>query len=111
MPTSAELAGELRDEYPVSGLISVLRRDSNLSIQEKKITIVHGEQMLLNKAYSSRFRKFMASQLLARRIDLVLGERVKGIPPQGSGEVEFESGGKISDAGLVVSSSLPCVPS
>jgi len=84
-----ELAGELRDEYP-----------------NKKITIVQGNDQLLNETYSNRFRKYMASQLRKRNIDLLLGEYVDQFPPSGSGELVFRSGRKLN-AGLVAVTSGP----
>jgi len=84
-----ELAGELRDEYP-----------------DKKITIVQGNDLLLNDTYSNRFRKYVASQLRARKIDLILGEYVDQFPPSGSGELVFRSGTKLN-AGLVAITSGP----
>jgi len=84
-----ELAGELRDEYP-----------------NKKITIVQGNDKLLNEAYSDRFRKYVASQLKARKVDLILGEYVDQFPPSGSGELVFRSGRKLN-AGVVAITSGP----
>jgi len=84
-----ELAGELRDEYP-----------------NKKITIVQGNDKLLNDAYSDRFRNHVASQLRRRKIDLVLGEYADQFPGSGSGELAFRSGRKMH-AGLVVVTSGP----
>jgi len=71
-------------------------------LQDKKITIVQGNDKLLNDAYSNRFRKFVATQLRTRKIDLILGEYVDQFPPSGSGELVFRSGRKLN-AGLVVS--------
>ena len=78
------------------------RRVADLSYQDKKVTIVHGGDKLLNEAYPDKFRKSVESQLRARKIDLVLGEYADQFPPSGSGELVFRSGGKIN-AGLVVS--------
>jgi len=84
-----ELAGELRDEY-----------------SDKKITIVQGNDRLLNDAYPVKFRKQMESQMRARGIDLILGEFVDQFPPSGSGELVFRSGRKL-DAGVVAVTSGP----
>jgi len=84
-----ELAGELRDEYT-----------------DKKITIVHGSDKLLNDTYSDRFRRTMESKLRARKIDIILGEYAEQFPPSGSGEVVFRSGEKLN-AGLVAMTSGP----
>ena len=82
----------------------VFRLDPDSPLQNKKITIVQGDQKLLNATYKDRFRNYMASQLRARNIDLVLGEYVDHFPADGSGELGFRSGVKM-DAGLVVSGS------
>ena len=73
-------------------------------MQDKKITIVQASDKLLNNAYTDRFRKYVASQLRARNIELVLGEYADKFPPNGSGELVFRSGKKMN-AGLVVSGS------
>ena len=77
-------------------------------MKDKKITIVQGNDKLLNDAYSDRFRKFMASQLRARKIDLLLGEYADQFPTAGPGELIFRSGRKVH-ADLVVSSSFICI--
>ena len=80
------------------------RLDPDLSSQDKKITIVHGGDKLLNDTYSDSFRRSMESKLRARKVDIILGEYVDQFPPSGSGELVFRSGEKIN-AGLVVSNS------
>jgi len=84
-----ELSGEIRDEYP-----------------EKKITIVHAQENLLNDAYPARYRNHVKAGTAARKVDLLLGEFVEKFPPSGSGELVFRSGKKL-DAGLVVTVSGP----
>lgn len=111
LPNSVELAGELRDEYPVSAYPrSCSESDADLQMQEKKITIIQGDTMLLNSAYPNKFRKYMESQLRARNIDLLLGDYVDKVPENGSGKLEFRSGRSIQ-ASLVVSISFAYVRS
>ena len=81
------------------------RCNADLSLQDKKITIVHGSDKLLNDTYPDKFRKLVESQLRARKIDLILGEYADQFPPSGSGEIVFRSGQKLN-AGLVVSTSF-----
>jgi len=76
--------------------------------QEKKITIVHAGDKLLNNTYSDRYRKFVGSQMRERNIDLTLGEYAEQFPPSGSGELVLRSGRKIN-AGLVVSNPFACM--
>jgi len=85
------------------------RLDADLLLQDKKITIVHGGDKLLNDTYSDRFRRTMESKLRARKIDIILGEHADQFPPSGSGEVVFRSGEKFN-AGLVVSNSFCMSP-
>ena len=85
------------------------RPNADLPSQDKKITIVHGGDKLLNATYSDKFRRSIESKLRARDIDIILGEYVDQFPPSGSGELVFRSGEKLN-AGLVVSNSFPCMP-
>jgi len=84
-----ELSGEIRDEHP-----------------DKKITIVHAQDNLLNETYPAKYRNRVKAGVAARGIDLVLNEYVEEFPPSGSGELVFRSGKKLS-AGLVVIASGP----
>jgi len=84
-----ELSGEIRDEHP-----------------DKNITIVHGQDNLLNDAYPAKYRNYVKAGVAARKINLVLGEFVTNFPPSGSGELVFRSG-KTLDAGLVIITSGP----
>ena len=81
-----------------------------MPLQDKKITIVHGGDKLLNDTYSDRFRRTMESQFRARNVDIILGEHADQFPPSGSGEVVFRSGEKIN-AGVVVSNPFASTPS
>ncbi|KAF9645450.1 FAD/NAD(P)-binding domain-containing protein [Thelephora ganbajun] len=84
-----ELSGEIRDEYP-----------------DKKVTIVHAQDNLLNDAYPTRYRNCVKAGVTARKTDLVLGEFVVEFPLSGSGELVFRSGKKLN-AGLVVAAFGP----
>jgi len=84
-----ELSGEIRDQYP-----------------DKKITIVHAQDNLLNGTYPAKYRNYVKAGVVARKIELVLGEYVVEFPPSGSGELVFKSGNKLN-AGLVVITSGP----
>lgn len=57
----------------------------------------------MNDAYPVKYRDYVKAGVIARKIDLVLGEFVEEFPPSGSGELCFKSGKKLN-AGLVVSS-------
>lgn len=99
-----ELSGEIRDEYPVRRAIihDASRIEIYIGVQDKKITIVHGQDNILNDAYPIKYRNRVKAGLAARNIDLVLGEFVQEFPPSGSGELVFKSEKKLN-AGLVVS--------
>ncbi|KAF9778269.1 hypothetical protein BJ322DRAFT_1094226 [Thelephora terrestris] len=84
-----ELSGEIRDEYP-----------------EKHITLVHGQDNLLNDTYPAKYRNRVKAGVAARNIDLMLGEFVTEFPPSGSGELVLRSGERLN-AGLVVITSGP----
>ena len=85
------------------------RNNADALSQEKKITIVHAGDKLLNDTYTDKFRNVMASKINARDIDLLLGEYAEKFPPSGSGELVLRSGKKIN-AGLVVSNLFACIP-
>ena len=100
-----ELSGEIRDEYPVRrASLDASCLGIQVRIQDKKITIVHGQDNLLNDTYPAKYRNYVKAGVAARNVDLVLGEYVVEFPPSGSGELLFKSGKKLN-AGLVVSSS------
>jgi len=84
-----ELSGEIRDGYP-----------------DKKVTIVHAQDNLLNDAYPAKYRNRVKAGVAARNVNLVLGQFVAEFPPSGSGELVFKSGEKLN-AGLVVVTSGP----
>ncbi|KAH9947019.1 hypothetical protein B0H21DRAFT_692666 [Amylocystis lapponica] len=80
-----ETAGELRDTFP-----------------DKKITLVQSDKMLLNAVYPKKFRKDVERRVRARKIDVLLGERVDAIPEPGTVGLTTSSGKVLADADLVV---------
>lgn len=98
-----ELAGELRDEYPV-GSLSTYYKSSSLSsvLQTKKITMVHGHTLVLNQTYPVKFREMVGTQFKARNIEFILNDFVESFPESDSGEVGLKSGQKVK-ADLIVS--------
>ncbi|TFK56637.1 FAD/NAD-P-binding domain-containing protein [Heliocybe sulcata] len=78
-----EFAGELKDVYP-----------------NKKVTIVHSDQDLLNGIYPSKWRKNIGKRMRARGVDLVLNDYVEGAPE--SGTIITRNGHMIKDVDLVV---------
>jgi hypothetical protein len=71
--------------------------------QNKQITVVHGEPLLLNPAYPEKYRKRVQKQWEARGIKFALGDFVDSFPESGTGEIVFRSGKKMT-TDLVVSS-------
>jgi hypothetical protein len=80
----------------------VSRLGIQIRFQDKKITIVHAQDNLLNDTYPAKYRNYVKAGVAARKVDLVLGEFVEVYPHSGSGELVFKSGKKLN-AGLVVS--------
>jgi len=70
-------------------------------VQDKKVAIVHGRDLLLNDQFPDKFRKLVNQKLEARGIELVLGDYVATFPESGGGEIVFRSGNKLQ-ADLVV---------
>ena len=98
----SELAGELKDYYPVCiHLTRCPTRESNNYLQDKKVVIVHGRNLLLNEQFPENFRKLVNQKLEARGVELVLGDYVAKFPENGGGEVVLRSGKKLQ-ADLVV---------
>ncbi|KAF8178480.1 hypothetical protein BJ912DRAFT_664608 [Pholiota molesta] len=83
---AAEYAGEMKDFWP-----------------EKKVTIVHGQDLLLNDAYPNCFRKDVAKGLRSRGIEIVLNDWVDELEPSESGVIKTRNGKRII-ADLVI----PC---
>jgi len=86
-----ETAGEIKDAYP-----------------DKKVTIVHGNSHLMNKAYPLRFRVAVEKSVRKRGVELVLGDFVDTIPEAGSTQITTRSGKKIqADYGLLTRGPKP----
>ncbi|KAF9471446.1 FAD/NAD-P-binding domain-containing protein [Pholiota conissans] len=83
---ACEYAGEIKDLWP-----------------EKKVTIVHSQNLLLNDAYPNYFRKDVATGLRKREVDIVLSDYVDDLEPTESGVIKTRNGKRII-ADLVV----PC---
>ncbi|KAF9002191.1 FAD/NAD(P)-binding domain-containing protein [Cyathus striatus] len=82
---SIEFAGEIKDIWP-----------------SKNITIVHGDRMLMNKAYPERFRKALEKAVRSRDIKLALNDYIDEFPQDGIKEVKTR-GGNVIKADLVLS--------
>lgn len=74
--------------------------------QEKKVTIVHGDQLLLNATYPDKVRKAAAASMLARGVELVLGEYVDVSETKEVQGLATRSGKELKDADFVVSPSF-----
>lgn len=68
---------------------------------EKKVTIVHGQDFLLNDAYPKYFRKDVAKGLRNRGVEIVLNDWVDELEPSESGVIKTRNGKRII-ADLVV---------
>jgi hypothetical protein len=77
---------------------------TNNRVQDKKVVIVHGRNLLLNDQFPDAFRKLVNQKLEARGVELVLGDYVATFP-RNCGEVVFRSGNKLQ-ADLVVRTCL-----
>ncbi|KAL1740886.1 hypothetical protein HDZ31DRAFT_46573 [Schizophyllum fasciatum] len=58
-----EFAGEIKEFHP-----------------DKKVTIVHGADLLLNDTYPTKFRKAFESRLRAKGVDIIYEDYVENIP-------------------------------
>ena len=103
-----ELAGELKQAYPVSTYIKVdvcllwPRFTWYVPAQKKKVTLVHRDKLLLNPAYPDKYRKDIERRTRARGIDIILGDEVEDLTESVSG-VTTKHGRSIPDADLLVS--------
>ena len=70
-------------------------------LQDKKVVIVHGRDLLLNDQFPDKFRRLVNQKLEARGIELILGDYVATLPETCGGEIVFRSGNKLQ-ADLVV---------
>ncbi|KAJ7161388.1 FAD/NAD(P)-binding domain-containing protein [Mycena crocata] len=81
---AVEYAGEIKDVWP-----------------DKEVTIVHGEDAIMNSTYPANFRKGLEKGLHARGINVILEDFVDEIPPVGPATVKTRKGNVI-DADLVI---------
>ena len=70
-------------------------------LQDKRITIVQGDELLLNDAYPSNFRKSVAKSIRKRDVTVILNDRVDDMTISDAGIVTTRSGRKVV-ADLVV---------
>jgi hypothetical protein len=98
----SELAGELRDVYPVCSGLCTFPPPLRVS-QDKKLTIVHGDKLPLNNFYPQKFRATVRKNLEMRNIELVFEEYVDTIPSPGETAEAKTRSGKSIEADLVVS--------
>jgi glycine/D-amino acid oxidase-like deaminating enzyme len=71
-------------------------------LQETKVTIVQGDNLLTNKTYPDKFRKALDASLRARGVDIIYNDFVDDIPADGVIGVTTRNG-RMIDADLVVS--------
>jgi NADH dehydrogenase FAD-containing subunit len=70
-------------------------------VQEKEVTIVHGDNELLNPTYKASFRKALEKGLRARGVKIILNDFIDEFPAAGPAVVKTRNGHHI-DADLVV---------
>jgi len=75
--------------------------DQKLS-QTKRVTIVHGQELLLNDAYPKYFRKNVATAIHKRGVEVILNDWVDSLDIIDPGLISTRSGRKLV-ADLVVS--------
>jgi len=80
----SEFAGEIKDAYP-----------------DTKVTIVHGDSQVLNKAYPDKFRRALEKSLRERGVEFVFNDYVDVIPETPVSQVTTRKG-KVIKADLVV---------
>ncbi|KAF5379373.1 hypothetical protein D9615_006582 [Tricholomella constricta] len=85
-----ELAGEIKDQWP-----------------EKKVTIVHGDKLLLNDTYPDKPRKAAETSLRARGVQLVLGEFVDFAETAEVEGLSTRNGTELKNADFVVQTRGP----
>ena len=56
------------------------------------MTIIHGDNMLLNKTYPDSFRKDVGARIHARGVNLVLGDYIDELPAAGVDNVRTRNG-------------------
>lgn len=70
-------------------------------LQDKRITIVHGDELLLNEAYPNSFRKSVAKSVRKRDVTVILDDRVDDMSISDASIVTTHNGRKLV-ADLVV---------
>ncbi|KAG6844176.1 hypothetical protein H0H87_009146 [Tephrocybe sp. NHM501043] len=85
-----ELAGEIKDQWP-----------------EKKVTIVHGDKLLLNPSYPDKVRRSAAASVTARGIQLVLDEYINEPETKEVQGISTASGTELKGADLVIQTRGP----
>jgi len=73
-----------------------------MSIQKKKITIVHAEERVLNSVYPNSFRKDVEKRLRSHDVKVVHNTRIDDIPSDGLEGNARTADGKTIDSDLVV---------
>ncbi|VDC06531.1 unnamed protein product [Peniophora sp. CBMAI 1063] len=81
-----EYAGEVRDFFP-----------------DKKATIVHNQKLLLNPYYPDKFRRYIADDVRAAGVEMLLGDSVDTLQASEGKGLTTRSGKKL-DADLIVPS-------
>lgn len=79
-----EIAGEVKDVWP-----------------HKKVTIVHGQEHLVNGTYPMKWRTNIEKRMRQRGVDVILGDYIDGIP-EAQGSITTRKGRTIEDVDLVV---------
>lgn len=74
-----------------------------IRLQDKRITIIHGDKLLLNDAYPDSFRKTVARSIRKRDVNVILDDRVDDMTISDASIVTTRSGRKLV-ADLVVRS-------
>lgn len=70
-------------------------------LKNKKVTILHKGELLLNEAYPKSFRKDVAKSMRKRDIELVLGDHIDDLTISEAGTIQTHSGKRLI-ADLVV---------
>lgn len=102
-----EYAGEIRDFWPVCVLKYQLSLPELICLQDKRVTIIHGDKLLLNEAYPDSFRKTVARNIRKRDVNLILDDRVDDLSISDAGVI-ITRGGRRLIADLVVRSYPGC---
>ena len=69
------------------------------------MTIVHGQEALLNSTYPTKFRKAFESRLKARGVDIIYNDYIENIPSGPVTSITTKKG-KTIETDLIVSATL-----